>query len=263
VRPRGGRALKSLEPYRANPRGHQVGLSTEAKVNSLIKRFTEIKLQVSQVLSTATSVEPYQLSVQTKALVDSYETGRNMFANVSTDIFPTYLQYTPGGQQVGLLQQLSVECAAAIGFLETLSSPIPTVDRDRLESLRHEITSLEVFNTHLFTHVSGAISEYEQAHYLASALLAGKSVIYAMEQIPGKTSEEKVSKLLESKLLKKDLKEHFLRAEKKARNYFTHDISAIPQPQEALAFVADACNLSMILMRLMSSGTSSGAGRQI
>ncbi|MGA2626117.1 MAG: hypothetical protein ABSF63_03530 [Candidatus Bathyarchaeia archaeon] len=232
-------------------------MSIEAKVNSLIKRFTEIKVQVSQVLSTGTSVDPYQLSVQTKALVDSYETGRNMFASVSTDMFPAYLQHTPGGQQVGLLQQLSVECAAAVGFLETLSSPISTSDKDKLESLRHGITSLETFNGNLFTHVSGAISEYEEAHYLASALLAGKSVIYAWEQFPGKGSEEKVSKLLQEKLLKEGLKEQFLRAEKKARNYFTHDISAIPQPQEALALVADACNLSMTLVKLKGSGTPS------
>jgi len=58
-------------------------------------------------------------------------------------------------------------------------------------------------------------------------------------------------------LLKEDLKGQFLRPEKKARNYFTHDISAIPQPQEALALVADACNLSMLLMRIKSPGTPS------
>jgi hypothetical protein len=63
--------------------------------------------------------------------------------------------------------------------------------------------------------------------------------------------------LLQAKLIKEDLKGQFLRAEKKTRNYFTHDISAIPQLQEALALVADACNLSIILMRLKSSGTPS------
>ena len=232
-------------------------MNSEAKINSLIRRFNEIRNMTTDVLSTATSVDPYQLSVQTKALVESYEMGRQMFGSVPTDIVLTYLQYSPGGPNVGLLQQLSVECATAIGYLETLSSPIPTADKDRLESLRHEITSLEAFNGHLFTHVSGAISEYEEAHYLASALLAGKSVIYAWEQFPGEASEEKASKLFQAKLIKEDLKGQFLRAEKKARNYFTHDISAIPQPQEALALVADACNLSMILMRLKSSGTPS------
>jgi hypothetical protein len=105
--------------------------------------------------------------------------------------------------------------------------------------------------------VNGAISEYEGAHYLASALLAGKSVVYAWEQFPGKTSEEKATNLVKAKLLKEDLKGQSLRAEKKARDYFTHDISAIPQPQEALALVAEACNLSMALVRLKNLDTPS------
>ncbi len=146
-----------------------------------------------------------------------------------------------------------MECATAVGFLETLLSPIPTADKDKLESRRSEVNLLESFDGHLFTHVNGAISEYESAHYLASALLAGKSVVHAWEQFPGKSSEEKVGKLLQAKLLKEDLKGQFLRAEKKARDYFTHDISAIPQPQEALSVVVDACNLSLILMKLKSS----------
>jgi hypothetical protein len=232
-------------------------LSAAAKINSLVKRFSEIRNITSNVLLIADSMDPYQLSKQAKALVESYEIGRNMFTTITTDILLAYLQHTPGGENVGLLQQLSVECATAVGFLETLSSPIPTADKDKLESLRGEVNSLEVFDGRLFTHVNGAISEYESAHYLASALLAGKSVVYAWEQFPGKSSEEKASKLIQAKLLKDDLKGQFLRAEKKARNYFTHDISAIPQPQEALALVADACNLSMTLMRLRSSGTPS------
>ena len=52
-----------------------------------------------------------------------------------------------------------------------------------------------------------------------------------------------------------DLKGQFLKAEKKARDYFTHDISAIPQPQEALALVAEACDLSMVLLRLKNPET--------
>lgn len=208
----------------------------------------------SRVLSTASSLDPYTLTVQTKGLVESYEMGRNMFATVTTE--PVVLRYlqpsSVGDQQVGLLQQLSVECATATGYLETLSSPISTAEKDKLESLRHQIASLENFNGHLHTHVNAAISEYEGAHYLASALLAGKSILYAWEQFPGKTSEEKAGNLIQAKLLKEDLKGQSLKAEKKARNYFMHDISAIPQPQEALALAAEACNFSMILMRLNS-----------
>jgi hypothetical protein len=208
----------------------------------------------ADLASTSDSLDGYDLSVETKAVLDSYEMGRQMFANLPTDIVLAYLNQTLSGKSysIGLLRQVAVECGAAIGYLQTLSSPISSADKDRLESLRQEISLIESFDSHLFTHVSEAITEYEDAHYLASALLASKSIAYVWEQLPGKTSEEKVSRLLQAKLIKQNLKEQFLRAEKKARNYFTHDISAIPQPQEALAMVADACNLAVILMKLTS-----------
>jgi hypothetical protein len=227
-------------------------LNTEAKINSLIGRFKETRRIASSILSTATSPSAYVLTTQTRGLLDSYEAGRKEFATVTKE--PLLLRHVPsssvGAQQVGLLQQLSVECATAAAYLETLSSPISTAEKDKLESLRREIASLEAFNGHLYTHVNAAINEYELAHYLASALLAGKSVVYALEQFPGKTSEEKASNLIRAKLLREDLKGQVLRAERKARDFFTHDIAAIPQPQEALALVAEACNLSMILMKL-------------
>jgi len=87
-------------------------------------------------------------------------------------------------------------------------------------------------------------------------LLAGKSVVYIWEQFPGQDTESKAGNLVQSGLLKEDLKGQFLKGEKKARNYFTHDISAIPQPQEALALVTDACNLSIMLEKLKSSDRS-------
>lgn len=235
-------------------------MNSEAKINSLISRFSEIRDKANHLLSIDTSIKVEiqgQIDAQTTALLESYDTGRIKFGMFSPDITLPYLHYGEYDEAVGMLQKLSVECAAALGFLDTLSSPIPTADKDRLESLRQEIASLEGFNENLFTHVSVAIGEYEKAHYLASTMLAGKSIIYTWEQFLGQTNEEKVSNLIQSKLLKENLKGQFLRAEKKARNYFTHDISAIPQPQEALALVADACNLSMILMRLKSSGTRS------
>jgi hypothetical protein len=232
----------------------QHGLSNEAKINSLIRRFDEIRNMAIRVLSTANALAPSTLTVQARGLIESYETGRNIFTTLTMEpVVLRYLQPTSvGDHQVGLLQQLSVECATAAGYLEPLTSRISSEERDKLKSLRHEVSSLEAFNEHLYTHVNAAISEYEGAHYLASVLLAGKAVVYVWEQLPGKTSEEKTGNLIQAKLLKEDLKGQFLRAEKKARDYFTHDISAIPQPREALALVADACHLSLILLKLNS-----------
>jgi len=235
-------------------------MSSEAGIKSLIARFMEIRNKARTLSENAAPITRAlytQLDFQTKALIESYETARNMFATVSNyEIVLNFLQYDQSVAEVAQLDKLSIECAAAIGFLETLRSPIPTADKDRLKSLRDQIASLEAFNENLFRHVSYAISEYEKAHYLASALLAGKCVIFAWEQFPGKDREEKVSNLVQSKLLEEKLREQYLKAEKSARNYFTHDISAIPQPQDALALVAQACNLSMTLMTLQNSSRS-------
>jgi len=241
-------------------RGRVDRMSAEAQINSLIMKFREMRERANTILEKAVlpQIRRYmQVNVQTKALIESYETARSMFAVVSKgQSVPTFLQYDQSVSDVGQLQKLSIECAAAMGFLETLRSPIPTADKDRLDSLRKEIASLEAFNENLFKHVNSAISEYEQAHYLASALLAGKSVVYIWEQFPGQGTESKASNLVQSGLLKGDLKGQFLKGEKKARDYFTHDISAIPQPQEALALVTDACNLSIMLEKLKSSDRS-------
>jgi len=214
-------------------------MSAEAQINSLIMKFREIRERGNTLLEKAVlpQIRRYmQVNVQTKALIESYETARHMFAAVSKgQSVPSFLQYDQSVADIAQLQKLSIECAAAIGFLDTLRSPIPIADKDRLTSLREEVA---------------AIDEHEKAHYLASALLAGKCVIYTWEQFPGKDSESKASNLVQSGLLKEDLKGQFLKAEKRARNYFTHDISAIPQPQDALALVNDACNLSIKLMRL-------------
>ena len=115
---------------------------------------------------------------------------------------------------------------------------------------------LESFNGHLFTHVTGAISEYEGAHYLASALLAGKAIMYVWEQFPGKTNEEKVGLLLKANLIKQSLKEQFLKAEKKSAKTITARM-IFPRfrnlRRHTRDLVADACNLSMILMRFNGS----------
>lgn len=235
-------------------------MTDEARINSLIARFREIKGRADGLLERA--AQPLtmlyrQPNGQSKALAESYETARNMFAMISKgESIPAFLQYDESVYDAAQLQKLSIECAAAIGFLETLRSSIPSADKDKLDSLREGIASLETFNEDLFKHVNGAIGEYEKGHYLASALLAGKSIVCTWEQFPGQGSEGKASNLVKSGLLKKDLMEQFLKGEKKARNYFTHDISAIPQPQEALALVTDACNLSIILLKLKTPNSS-------
>jgi len=233
-------------------------MSAEAQINSLIVKFKEIKTRADTLLEKAivSAMIPYlQLGAQTKTLVEIYETTRYAFATVSKgQSVPALLQYDQSVADTAQLLKLSIECAASMAFLEALRSPIPTADKDRLDSLREEIASLETFDENLFKHVGGAIGEYEKAHYLASALLAGKVVVYVLEQLPGETDEDRASALVKSSLLDEKMKPNFLKGARRARVHFTHNISAVPLPQDALSVVTDACTLSITLMKLRSLG---------
>lgn len=48
-----------------------------------------------------------------------------------------------------------------------------------------------------------AINEYEKGHYLASALITGRVIIYIHEQFDGKTDEEKIKFLQDKNIIEK------------------------------------------------------------
>ena len=133
----------------------------------------------------------------------------------------------------------------ALAFLRTLTSRIPARERDKVNSLRDQISPLESLDANLFKHLILAVEEYENAHFLASALLAGKSVVYVLSRLPGTSDEEKVNNLVKSGTVKQQLKDKSLNAARKARNYFSHDMSAFAEPSDALNSVSDAVDFSL------------------
>jgi hypothetical protein len=97
------------------------------------------------------------------------------------------------------------------------------------------------------------VEEYENAHFQASALLAGKSIVCVLSCLEGTTDEEKVRYLVKSGLVKEQLKDTFLRAARKARNYFSHDMSAFAEPSDALSLISDAVDFSLKWKSTISS----------
>jgi hypothetical protein len=90
------------------------------------------------------------------------------------------------------------------------------------------------------------IREYEKGHYLASALISSRVIIYSLDKIPGKTDEEKVKRLRSKGKIeknRKDLEQQFLKASKKARNFFSHDIKVFASPEEALSLLSDSIRI--------------------
>jgi len=190
-----------------------------------------------------------------EALIDSYWSAFNTFqivireAKVKPDHVSSLTPKDGAMAHFVALDKIRINCDTALAYLEQLVSRIPSKEKDELNSLKGQLAPLEVFDAKLFAHLNSAIEEYEEAHYLASALLAGKAIVYVLEQLPGETDEDKASALVKSSLLDEKIKPNFLKGARRARVHFTHDISAIPLPQDALGLVSDACDLSLKLMK--------------
>jgi len=153
------------------------------------------------------------------------------------------------------LRSIAVTCRTIANIVEWhLGPPLSSEERDRLASLRAQIKELMDFKPNLYKHLIYAIDEYEGGHYLASSLIAGKVVQYIYEQLRNKLGAsydvEQIAKQMTEILgLKgKDKDKHLrelIETSKLARNYFTHDINAIPEPQEALRLLSGACDLAL------------------
>jgi hypothetical protein len=136
--------------------------------------------------------------------------------------------------------------------LDRRISPIPSSVVDSLESQRGQILFIVDIDSDLHKHLIKAIDEYELGHYLAAALIAGKSVAYVISKLEGQTDEEKVENLVRKKLLDPKLRENFLKGSRKARNLYTHDLGAVPEPQEVLSALSDAIDIGMKFCKSLS-----------
>ena len=94
--------------------------------------------------------------------------------------------------------------------------------------------------------LSEAIDEYEKGDYFASALISSRVIIYALNQIPGKSDEEKVNFLHEKGIIekgRKDIHESTIKAGRLARNVFSHDIKVFPTLSEAHSLLGEAIGI--------------------
>lgn len=238
-------------------------MTTDADIQALACTFRLIGNKAAERIKSI-SESPFGVDgtdwLRIKALLESYQTAFFNFksvassAKVTPDYFglgqlPEWRKNDDPSAYVALLDKITINCETALGYLGAITSPISADDKDRLNSLRQQIEPLERFNENLFKHVTTTIEEYEKGHYLASALLAGKIVVYVLEQLLGETDEDKANELVKSNLLDEKIKPNFLKGARRARGYFTHDIAAIPLPQDALSLVSDACDLSLKLKK--------------
>jgi hypothetical protein len=157
-------------------------------------------------------------------------------------------------------------CHVITSICEDLMRPnIPPASIDRLNQLMNEVEKIEknlpaeeiVTADNLRT----AIKEYEQGHFLASALVASRVIRYVYEKIPSEgtskdQSQQKLQTLVKMGMIEKDREDEqrfFLRAAVRARDYLSHNVKIFPQVEDALFLIGAAVTFCKYLITLSRS----------
>jgi hypothetical protein len=154
-----------------------------------------------------------------------------------------------------MLRHIEIQCDKGAEALADIIISIPKEELDKLDSLRKELRELSysLTDVNYETNFVQAIDECEKRHWLASALISSRVIAHALDNLPGDNMENKVKSLEEKNILDKkgkDVGEFILKASKKARNYFSHDIKAFPDPSDAISLLGDTIAILRIIVKL-------------
>lgn len=204
-------------------------------------------------------------------LVEAYKDAKLHFGGIASEQnIGVYLRdielkgrdYSAVYKQKALLSEIDVECDKAIGALESMAAPLSEDDLDKLVALKEHLEGLsEVLpDINYEINVNEAINEYERGAYLASALISGRVILYALNQIRGESAEKKAQFLRDKGLIEKDKKdvyESILNADKRARDLYSYDITMFPSSSDALLLLDDAIEILEIVSNVLNAENKS------
>ncbi len=200
-------------------------------------------------------------------LVEAYKDAKLHFGGIASEQnIGVYLRdielkgrdYSAVYKQKALLSEIDVECDKAIGALESMAAPLSEDDLAKLVALKEHLEGLsEVLpDINYEINVNEAINEYERGAYLASALISGRVILYALNQIRGESAEKKAQFLRDKGLIEKDKKdvyESILNADKRARELYSYDITMFPSSSDALLLLDDAIEILEIVSNVLNA----------
>ena len=232
----------------------------EPDVAGVLSQFKSIKkqaIQVRQFIIDGFNRETpkYGLALEISglgSLIEEFKDAKTHFDMIRyKHKFAVYLQSIEmlrAPNKIAVLRVIEIECDKAIGVLESIATPLSKDELDKLTALRRELEKLsEVLpDINYGRNLEEAIDEYEKGDFLASALISSRVIIYALDQIPGKSNEEKVKFLHEKGIIekgRKDIHESIIKAGRLARNVFSHDIKVFPTLSEAHSLLGEAIGI--------------------
>ena len=253
---------------------------TERDMLSLLHRFESIKYQIERILLEIEEFNRYLIKLTyataaystTKNIIDGkIIEGKNIIEEYNgacvtarkilkvPDLTQIYLASNIGQAGVrGALRRVITRCDMVTGTIRESITPISSEDANRLQSLREQLRkislSIDLPEMEYFDkNIEKAMREYERGSFLASALITSRVVVYILSQLEGETDLGKVKLLIKKGIIpkkRKDVSESILKACRKARNYFSHDIKIFPQASDAISLLGDCIGLLDYFLQL-------------
>jgi len=238
----------------------------EPDIAGVLRQFESIEKHAKLIRQSIIRDSYYEPDEEVVSLVEDFKDAKTHFDMIKyKQKFDTYLRTInipermyglETGEQKALLRKIDIECDKALGVLESIATPLSKDELDKLTALREELEKLsEVLpDINYERNLSEAIDEYEKGDYFASALISSRVIIYALNQIPGKSDEEKVNFLHEKGIIekgRKDIHESIIKAGRLARNVFSHDIKVFPTLSDAHSLLGEAFKILEIVSKVL------------
>jgi len=141
------------------------------------------------------------------------------------------------------LRAISLLCGRIISIFNNLATKT-LESKNQFEGLKKEIGELKkLVPINTYKNLKEALEEFESNHLLSSTLICGRIIIFHLDSISHQIGEV-IGKLKEKNLLQtKGSNEQILKANKKVRGLFAHDLNYFPSPSEALSIFGDTINI--------------------
>ncbi|GCC10229.1 hypothetical protein IPdc08_00252 [archaeon] len=152
------------------------------------------------------------------------------------------------------LTKLPLKCTKIMVVLKKLSHPsISEKEITELDSLRGELKNISSkIDVNIEKNVKIAIIEYEEGHYLPSALLSSRVIVSELDKVKGGNINEKIKELVNSGRIEKSREDtitKLIKASKLSRNFFSHNPNIFAESDEALSLLSDSITITKLLNR--------------
>jgi hypothetical protein len=244
----------------------------ESKAVGLLRKFESVKVRAEEVYdgfkqlearlfqTPSMTVEYTQLRsmedgklIEARMILDEYNRSSSDVYNITKVPLPYISVPRTVEEAKGVLHQIMIECASVVGFLDASITPLSPEDVDKLNRLRSELAEVTAkLDVDIEKNLQEAINEQEKGHCLASALITSRVINHILDHIQGEDIDKKIKFLHDRNVIGKEREEEtfIIKASKRARNIFSHDIRIFANPSDSLSLLGDSIKMLRMLAQL-------------